>query len=75
MGKVGFTPIQKKIFTLFSKSKLSKHFYFTGGTALSVCYLHHRQSDDLDFFTSEKLDDKLILEFMDEVAKNWRRSR
>ncbi len=25
-------------------------FYLTGGTALSRCYLHHRYSDDLDFF-------------------------
>ena len=28
-------------------------FYFTGGTALSYIYLHHRQSEDLDFFTEK----------------------
>lgn len=27
-------------------------FYLTGGTALSRFYLHHRYSDDLDFFTN-----------------------
>lgn len=27
----------------------------TGGTALSVFYLHHRKSDDLDFFTTRKV--------------------
>lgn len=27
-------------------------FYLTGGTALSRCYLHHRYSDDLDFFVN-----------------------
>lgn len=29
------------------------NFFLTGGTALSVFYLHHRLSDDLDFFTRE----------------------
>lgn len=28
-------------------------FYLAGGTALSLIYLNHRQSDDLDFFTQE----------------------
>jgi hypothetical protein len=28
-------------------------FYLTGGTALSRFHLHHRYSDDLDFFTHE----------------------
>lgn len=32
-----------------------KNFYLTGGTALSYWYLHHRQSDDLDFFTEKSL--------------------
>jgi predicted nucleotidyltransferase component of viral defense system len=29
-------------------------FYLTGGTALSRFYLHHRYSDDLDFFVHKK---------------------
>ncbi|OGC99056.1 hypothetical protein A2701_02775 [Candidatus Amesbacteria bacterium RIFCSPHIGHO2_01_FULL_47_34] len=28
---------------------LKETFYFTGGTALSEVYLHHRESVDLDF--------------------------
>ena len=28
-------------------------FYLAGGTALSLFYFNHRQSDDLDFFTKE----------------------
>lgn len=28
-------------------------FYLAGGTALSLYYLHHRQSQDLDFFTAQ----------------------
>ena len=30
-------------------------FYLTGGTALSRFYLHHRFSDDLDFFVNDSL--------------------
>ncbi len=30
---------------------LTQTFYFTGGTALAEYYLHHRYSEDLDFFT------------------------
>lgn len=31
-------------------------FYLTGGTALSRWYLHHRFSDDLDFFVNDAID-------------------
>lgn len=34
-------------------SPIQSDFFFTGGTALSVCYLQHRYSDDLDFFTED----------------------
>lgn len=34
-------------------------FYLTGGTALSRGYLHHRYSDDLDFFVND--DDRFAL--------------
>jgi len=36
--------------------KLNVPFYLTGGTALSRCYLAHRWSDDLDFFSNADLD-------------------
>jgi predicted nucleotidyltransferase component of viral defense system len=32
---------------------IANNFFLTGGTALSVFYLHHRLSDDLDFFSTE----------------------
>lgn len=37
---------------LLELSKLNLSFYLTGGTALGRFYLHHRWSDDLDFFTN-----------------------
>lgn len=30
MGQITFTPLQQQIFNEFSKTKLSKQFYFTG---------------------------------------------
>jgi len=38
---------------------LPLEFYLTGGTALSRVYLHHRYSDDLDFFVNNASDFKL----------------
>ncbi|TAN58057.1 hypothetical protein EPN15_02225 [Patescibacteria group bacterium] len=35
---------------------LQKHFYLTGGTALAGFYLHHRLSEDLDFFSENEFD-------------------
>jgi len=34
------------------------NFYLTGGTVLSRCFLHHRYSDDLDFFVNADPDFK-----------------
>ena len=36
--------------------QLCGHFYFSGGTALSAFYLHHRFSEDLDFFSENEFD-------------------
>lgn len=44
--------IQEKILESFGEVKDSDQFYLTGGTALAYFYLKHRQSNDLDFFTS-----------------------
>ena len=49
------TELQKKVLVgFFAHSFLSKHFYLTGGTALSAFYLEHRFSEDLDFFTHDQ---------------------
>lgn len=48
------TPLQREVLTkIFNQSWIRERFYLTGGTALSAYYLHHRYSDDLDFFTHQ----------------------
>ena len=44
--------VQEIILKNFGEVKDSEQFYLTGGTALAYFYLRHRQSNDLDFFTS-----------------------
>lgn len=67
MGKISFTPKQQVIFDEFKNSDfLKQNFYFTGGTALSAVYLHHRLSEDLDFFSQNKFDTLPILNLMTE---------
>lgn len=76
MGKVKFdessltfTNLQKSVFDEFSKNpKLVKTFYFTGGTALSAIYLHHRESEDLDFFADKGFNNLFVENFIDQVA-------
>lgn len=70
MGEIGFTFLQEKIFKEFSREKISQNFYFTGGTALSVFYLHHRLSEDLDFFIEKDFDNQDIFPFIDRISKN-----
>jgi len=46
--------LQKIFLEKFGISELKSYFYFSGGTALSLFYYNHRESEDLDFFTDEK---------------------
>jgi hypothetical protein len=51
------SPLQRDILCeLLTQQTIREVFFLTGGTALSVFYLHHRLSDDLDFFTTETVD-------------------
>lgn len=57
MAKTILTPVQKQILQILSKDAVFlKNFYLTGGTALSEYYLHHRLSEDLDFFSQNEID-------------------
>ena len=44
---------------------IKENFFLTGGTALSVFYLHHRTSEDIDFFTKNDVD----LGILDQILK------
>ena len=57
MAKTILTKNQIKLLNEITKNtSFSKYFYLTGGTALSEFYLHHRLSDDLDFFSEQEID-------------------
>lgn len=62
------TALQEIILSSFAKSTLSKKFYWTGGTLLSYHYLHHRNSQDLDFFTDQKFTFDEINEFINSLG-------
>ena len=46
-----FYPFQDRV--LRTVNAVDTGFYLTGGTASSRGYLHHRFSDDLDFFVND----------------------
>ena len=55
------TPEQHAFLEFVKKQPaLITQFYFTGGTCLSEYYLHHRFSEDLDFFSEEEIDSQAI---------------
>lgn len=58
--KKNITSIQEKFLRAFQKSELSKYFYWTGGTLLASHYLHHRFSEDLDFFSDRLFFDEYM---------------
>lgn len=69
MEEITFTKIQRVIFDCFSKEKdLTKQFYFTGGTALSAVYLHHRESEDLDFFSVNDFSNEKVIIFIEKIT-------
>ena len=55
MAQTILTMDQKMVLDLVGEhSGIAKTFYLSGGTALAEFYLHHRYSDDLDFFTANE---------------------
>ena len=70
MGKTLITKNQEEFLKFFaSEQTLSKSFYFTGGTALSKFYLHHRISEDLDFFSLEEFKPQDITVYIRKAKK------
>lgn len=63
------TERQKHLLQIFfSNSDIKKNFYLTGGTALAEYYLHHRYSEDLDFFTENEVDSMSIQVFLKSIT-------
>lgn len=55
------TPTQQRLLhALFAQKPIADNFYLSGGTALAEYYLHHRYSEDLDFFTDREVDPMAI---------------
>lgn len=69
MGQSVLSDFQKKALAVFSETALAKKFYLAGGTALAEFYLHHRKSEDLDFFTEEELDIKELERLVNLIGK------
>jgi len=61
--------IQKKVLGLFKETPLKEKFYWTGGTLLSYLYLHHRQSNDLDFFVEKPFNYQEVAKFISFLRK------
>lgn len=57
MGQDLLTPFQRDLLNAAPGiSGLTDQFYLTGGTALAVFHLHHRESEDFDFFSVGEVD-------------------
>ena len=69
MAKTILNQFQIKVLADFKKTNLIKKFYLSGGTALSEFYLHHRLSEDLDFFTQEELNIDELKKFINVVCQ------
>lgn len=62
------TPLQLAVLRAVAGTPLQESFYLTGGTILAECYLQHRYSDDLDFFTNETDAVRHVAPVMERVA-------
>ncbi|MBI5614611.1 nucleotidyl transferase AbiEii/AbiGii toxin family protein [Candidatus Gottesmanbacteria bacterium] len=70
MGQTILTREQIIVLKALSRDeKLVKTSYFTGGTALSEVFLHHRESDDIDIFSEIPFDPQALMIIMTKIAK------
>lgn len=76
MAKKIATQAQLDFLEVFKEDKkLCDFFYLTGGTALSIFYLQHRVSDDLDFFSRDKFSLNIVEGFVKKTATKLRAKR
>ncbi len=70
MEQTILTPWHRIVLQLVSQKSELQNYYLSGGTALAGFYLHHRFSDDLDFFSYEDPDPTLIERVAGEIANS-----
>ena len=70
MGQKILKDWQEQAIKFLASESDFKQFYLTGGTALTVFYLKHRISDDLDFFSYGDVDAIFIHKLADKLRKS-----
>lgn len=61
---------QKRVLELLAtEPSITGKFYLTGGTALAEYYLHHRLSEDLDFFSENEVEPEAITVILKKIQK------
>lgn len=63
MEQAILTPAQQQAIAAVASEPNLQTFYLSGGTALAAYHLHHRLSDDLDFFSFDKPDAVFLHDF------------
>lgn len=61
------TPLKKEFLLAFFQR--DRDFYLSGGSALGIFFLDHRRSYDLDFFTPDRFDGRLLALRLQSVAE------
>lgn len=67
--KPELTHNQLVLIDILKNSPLCEKFYWTGGTLLAHCFLHHRNSIDMDFFSEEKFNYEELIPFIQKVKE------
>jgi predicted nucleotidyltransferase component of viral defense system len=61
---------QQRVLDLLAKQPaVTSNFYLGGGTALAEFHLHHRLSEDLDFFSEEEVSVEGVAAMLKKIAK------
>jgi predicted nucleotidyltransferase component of viral defense system len=62
---------QKNILHLLGNEKIiADNFYFGGGTTLAEFYIHHRLSEDLDFFSEHEFEQQAVSVVLKKLSKS-----
>lgn len=71
MAKTILTDLQERCLDWAAdQPALTNQFYLSGGTALAEFYLHHRLSEDLDFFTPDEFEWQAIQPYMERLKEH-----